>query len=277
MALVKLSDFSPNYKQDIFGGDDIKGYDVYSETDEKIGGIYDALVDNTSGRFRYFVIDTGFWVFGKKVLLPIGRARLDYDRHRVYATGMTKQQAEHLPEYDEHMTVDYDYEEQVRKVYRPVNTAAAAPTHNRDSYTYDHDRHLYDTNEQDHKNLRLYEERLITNKNRQKTGEVAIGKHVETETAKVSVPVEKERVVIERTSPSGTKEVAPGEATFQEGEAARVEVYEETADIHKEAFVREEVNIRKEVEHDTVNATETLRREELDIDTDGRPIVDKNR
>lgn len=276
MALVKLTDSYPNYRQDIFGGDDIKGYDVYADTAEKIGGVYDVLVDE-SGRFRYFVIDTGFWVFGKKVLLPVGRARIDYDQHRIYATGMSKEQAENLPEYSENKTVDYNYEEQVRNIYRPVNTAATRPTYNRDSYTYDQDRELYNINEQDHKNLKLYEERLIANKNRQKTGEVAIGKHVETDTATVSVPIEKERVIIERSNPSGTREVAPGEADFREGEAARMEVYEESADIQKKAYVREEVGIRKEVERDTVDKTVQVRREELDIDTEGKAELKKNR
>ncbi len=276
MALVKLTDFYPNYKQEIFGGDDIKGYDVYAETNDKIGGVYDVLVDE-SGRFRYFVIDTGFWVFGKKVLLPVGRARIDYDRHRIFATGMTKEQAEHLPEYNENMTVDYDYEERVRNVYRPVSKTAKTPTYNRDTYNYNHDRELYNLNEQDHQNLKLYEERLLANKTRHKTGEVAVGKHVETNTAKVSVPVEKERVIIERTNPTSEREVAPGEANFREGEAARMEVYEESADIQKKAYVREEVDIRKEVERDTVDRTETVRREELDIDTQGRPTVDRDR
>lgn len=274
MTLLKLADFYPNHK-DILGDDDIKGYDVYAETDKKIGSVDDVLVDE-SGRFRYFVIDTGLWVFGKKVLLPVGYARTDYDRHRVYATGMTKEQAENLPEYNENTTVDYDYEERVRNVYRPTTTAAT-PTYDRNTYTYDRDRELYDTNEQDRQNLKLYEERLIANKNRQKTGEVTIGKRVETNTAKVSVPVEKERVVIERTNPTDTREVAPGEADFREGEAARMEVYEESADIQKKAVVREEVNIRKEVERDTVDRTETVRREELDVDTDGNPVIDRNR
>lgn len=275
MTLLKLADFYPNHK-DILGDDDIKGYAVYSETDEKIGDVYDVLVDE-SGRFRYFVIDTGLWVFGKKVLLPVGRARTDYDRHRVYATGMTKEQAENLPEYNENTTVDYDYEERVRNVYRAKPTAAATPTYDHKTYTYDRDRELYDTNSQDRQNLKLYEERLIANKNRQKTGEVTIGKHVETNTAKVSVPVEKERVVIERTNPTDTREVAPGEANFREGEAARMEVYEEFADIQKKAVVREEVNIRKEVKRDTVDRTETIRREELDVDTHGNPVIDRNR
>jgi uncharacterized protein (TIGR02271 family) len=275
MALVKLADFDPNYKQDIFGGDDIKGYDVYAENEEKIGSVYDMLIDE-SGRFRYFVIDTGFWIFGKKVLLPVGRTRIDVGQHRVYATGMTKEQVENLPEYDESITVDYDYEERVRNVYRPTATAGTAPSYDRENYTYDRDRELYDTNEQNQQNLKLYEERLITNKNRQKTGEVMIGKHVETNTATVSVPVEKERVIIERTRPSDTTEVAPGEANFREGEAARMEIYEESADIEKKAYVREEVSVRKEVERDTVDRTETLRREELDVDTEGNPIIDRN-
>jgi uncharacterized protein (TIGR02271 family) len=141
------------------------------------------------------------------------------------------------------------------------------------SYPYDRDSDLYGLNEQDHQTLRLYEERLIANKIRQKAGEVTVGKHVETETQRVSVPVEKERVVIERVSPTGQNVVAPGVDAFQEGEVVRMDVYEETPDIRKEAFVREEVRVRKEVEQDTVEANETLRREELDIDKDGNPIV----
>lgn len=278
MALRKIADAYPNYKQDIFGGDDIKGYEAYSERDEKIGSVYDALVDD-EGRFRYFVIDTGFWVFGKKVLVPMGSVRMDYDRHRVYLPAMTKDQVERMPEYNDSMTVDYEYEERVRNVYRGKATqgtaTAARPTYDRNTYKYDHDQHLYTANEGNNQRIRLYEERLLTSKNRVKTGEVAVGKHIETETATVSVPVEKERVIIERSNPSETTPVTPGAADFREGEVARMEIYEETADIRKQAFVREEVNIRKEVERDTVDATETLRREELDIDTDGNPSIHK--
>lgn len=275
MALLKLGDAYPNYRQEIFGGDDIKGYDVYTSGDEKIGSVYDALVDD-AGSFRYFVIDTGFWVFGKKVLVPMGSVQLDYDRHRVYVSGMTKSEVESMPEYSDDMTIDYDYEERVRNVFRPTTATAARPTQDRNTYNYEHDRSLYQANEGNHQKIKLYEERVFANKTRQKTGEVTVGKHIETETARVSVPVDKERVIIERTSPTDATEVAPGTANFREGEVARLEVYEETADIQKKAFVREEVNIRKEVEHETVEASETVRREELDVDVDGNPIINKN-
>ncbi|MEG3898074.1 MULTISPECIES: DUF2382 domain-containing protein [unclassified Microcoleus] len=284
MALQRIEEFYPNYQEEIFAGDDIKGFDVYAgDSDEKVGTVYDALVDET-GRFRYLVIDTGIWIFGKKVLLPIGSARFDYGARRVHATGLrSKAQAEQLPAYNELEPVDYDREEQVRGVYRDQGTAAstaAASTatpasYDRSNYSYDIDRPLYETNEQNHQNLKLYEERLIANKNRAKTGEVAVGKRVETETARASVPIEKERVVIERVTPvEAGRVVSVGEADFQSGEVARMEVYEETADIRKEAFVREEVNVRKEVVRSTVDGEETLRREELDVKTDGTPVVD---
>lgn len=284
MALQKIEEFYPNYKEEIFAGDDIKGFDVYAgDSDEKVGTVYDALVDET-GRFRYLVVDTGIWIFGKKVLLPIGSARFDYGTRRVHATGLrSKAQAEQLPAYNESEPVDYDGEEKVRGVYRNQDTAASIPaastatpaSYDRSNYSYDIDRPLYETNEQNHQNLKLYEERLVANKNRAKTGEVAVGKRVETETARASVPIEKERVVIERVTPvEAGRVVSVGEADFQSGEVARMEVYEETADIHKEAYVREEVKVRKEVVRSTVDAEETLRREELDIKTDGTPVVD---
>lgn len=276
MALLKLTDFDPNY-QDTFGGKDIKGFSVYSDrNDEKIGTVEDMLIDEDSGNFRYLIVDLGFWIFGKKVLMPIGSARVDYDSERVYATGLSREQAENLPEYNSDMTVDYDHEERVRGVYRPTTgqTATTDYDYDRDSYTYDRDPSLYTMNEQNHQTLRLYEERLVANKHRQKTGEVAVGKHVETETVRASVPVEKERVVIERT-PGDRTAVNPGDADFREGEVARMEVYEETPDIRKEAVVREEVQVRKEIDRDTVDAEETVRREELDIDKQGRNVTDR--
>ena len=274
MPLAKMTNVYPSYKEQIFGGEDIKKYSVYTaETEEKIGEVYDALVDE-HGRFRYLVIDTGFWIFGKKVLLPTGRAKIDYERQRIYTIGFTKDQAENLPKYDDDMTVDYAYEEEVRNVYRAPTTQNRYDAH---SYDYDKEPDMYQVDEGDQQRLRLYEERLITSKDRHKTGEVAVGKRVETETAQVSVPVEKERVVIERSTPGNAVEVKPGQANFNNTEVARMEVYEESADIDKKAFVREEVSVRKEVKHDTVDATEKVRREELDIETDGRPVVKNNR
>lgn len=114
--------------------------------------------------------------------------------------------------------------------------------------------------------LKLYEERLVADKKQVKTGEVAIGKHIETQTAHLSVPVAKERLIIERTPIDAVASEAFGEVAFQQGELVRMEIYEEVADVHKQAFVREQVSVRKEVEHNTLEIEDQIRREELDLD-----------
>jgi uncharacterized protein (TIGR02271 family) len=271
MPLYKLEDFDPNYKE-TFGGEDIKALDLYTESGERIGSVNDALVD-ADGRFRYLVIGTGVASLGKKILLPIGLSRIDYSAKRVYVDGLSKDQVERLPEYKDTMTVDYNYEEEVRKVYRPTSTVDSI--YNSDTYNYQQDSSLYDLNEQNHQVIRLYEERLVANKNRVKTGEVAVGKHIETETAQVTVPLEKERVVIERVTPTEGTIVDTNQLQFQEGEVARIEVYEEVPDIRKEAFVREEVRVRKVVDQETVETQETIRREELDVNTEGNLPLDQ--
>ncbi len=244
-------------------------------------------------------------------MLPVGRSRIDYNADRVYAVGMTRQQAEALPEFDESLVLDYDYEERVRGVYRspdaasstnmqtvdttaPLKTSASldtsdtsvakitpipasesrktadTPTYNRDSYKYTQEPSLYDLNDSDHQTLRLYEERLVANKQRRKSGEVAISKHVETETARVAVPIERERVVIERITPHDAgKAVSDDSTAFREGEVTQIDIYEETPDIRKETVVREEVRVSKVVDRDTIEAQETIRREELDVNAPG--------
>lgn len=283
MPLVEIAKFAPEYRNQS-DDKDVKGMSVYlDKANEKIGKVSDTLVDE-EGNFRYFVIDLGSWMLGKKVLLPVGRSRIDYEAQRIYAIGMTKQQAEALPKLPDDLTkLDYDHEEQVRAVYRTSAATATAgaslpsqPIYDRNTYNYQQEPSLYEMNDRDRQSIKLYQERLIASKKRVKTGDVAVGKHVETETQHVSVPIERERVVVERVTPADAgKAVDPASVNFGSNEVARMEIYEETADIHKEAFVREEVNISKVVDRETVEAQETIRREEIDISSEGTTIDDR--
>lgn len=293
MALYRFKEYYPDYRETFSdsGISDLDSYSLYTRDDHKIGSVHDMLVDG-NGYFRYLVIDTGPWIFGKQVLLPIGLSHFDYDQKRVYVDGLTKEQVENLPEYNENLVVDEAYEDRVRNVYRPVASqrtnrqylqsstpqGTQASTSAEKSYDYNRDPAFYNMSEQEnHQPLRLYEERLVADKQRRKTGEVTLNKRVETNTAQASVPIEKERVIVDRRNADNARPVAPGERpTFQEGEVARVEVYEETANIEKQAFVREEVDVRKVVDRDTVTAEETVRREEIDVDTTGQPNMDRS-
>ncbi|HEY9622786.1 MAG TPA: YsnF/AvaK domain-containing protein [Crinalium sp.] len=124
--------------------------------------------------------------------------------------------------------------------------------------------------------VKLYEERLVADKHREKAGEVVLGKRVETETKKVSVPVEKERVVVEHVpTAQESAAIAPDANPFDDNQVARMEVYEEVPDISKTAYVREQVNVRKVADQELIHAEDQLRREELDVDAHGNSVVDK--
>lgn len=303
MALHTLQEYYPNYQQEWGDSElkDIDSYDVYTEGSNKVGSIEDFLVDD-SGRFRYAVVDTGPWIFGKNVLLPIGLAHFDYQKHRVYVDGLSRNQVENLPEYKRDQIVDDQYEERVRQQYRPIaqrrsnkqfmdqsagtsrpveSTQAVERTPSVDrqnvaqrrSMTYENEPALYGMSEEDNQRpLKLYEERLITRRHRDKVGEVRVGKHVETGTAEVVEPIEKERVVVERRDAKG-EPIAGNEHQFRDEEVARMDVYEDRVDVEKQPVVKENVTVRKETERDTVRAKEKVRHEELDIDTEGNPNV----
>lgn len=314
MALMKFKEAYPDYRETLGDNSDAAHFDeysVYSQGDDKVGSVKDALFETDTSTIRYLIVDTGFWVFGKNVLLPIGLARFDTSQKRIYADGLTKEQVENMPEYSDDMTIDDEYEERVRTGYRglgenrsrqfmgkeykvdkhraypgsaalhgvtehPAGASASVDTRStKGQYDYDREPGLYAMEDDAHAPIRLYQERLIADKDRFKTGEVSIGKRVKTKTQEVSVPVENERIVIERSAPSSTTAVAAGTHSFKEGEVARMETYGEEANIRKEAFVREEVNVRKETDRDVVTEQETLRREELDVSSDGNPDITK--
>jgi phosphate transport system substrate-binding protein len=124
-------------------------------------------------------------------------------------------------------------------------------------------------------NIKLYEERLIADKTRQKVGGVAINKRVEIEPVEVELPVERGRVQIERIVPSDGGVIAATDVAFGSGEV-RVETYEQTPQIHKETFIRERVEIAKQIERATITTEEQLRHEELEVHTEPLPNVDRH-
>jgi hypothetical protein len=76
------------------GGADLSGFEVEAR-DGKIGKIDDATGEAGSS---YVVVDTGPWIFGKKVMLPAGVIRgVDRDEKIVYVD-RTKDEIKNAPE-----------------------------------------------------------------------------------------------------------------------------------------------------------------------------------
>lgn len=74
----------------------LEGFDVEAK-DGKIGKV-DEATDEIGG--SAIVVDTGPWIFGRKVMLPAGVIdRVGVDDRRVFLT-LTKDEIENAPEFD---------------------------------------------------------------------------------------------------------------------------------------------------------------------------------
>jgi uncharacterized protein (TIGR02271 family) len=116
--------------------------------------------------------------------------------------------------------------------------------------------------------MQLHEERLVPRKNTENVGEVEVRKEVHTQQKSVTVPVEREEVVIERR-PAGGR----ARGSDFKGEEVRIPVKEEKVNVSKEAVVKEEVTVGKQKVRDHKTVTGEVRSEELEVESEGSARV----
>jgi hypothetical protein len=92
---------------------DLTGFKIEA-LDGGIGKIDEATYEAGGS---YLVIDTGPWIFGKKVMIPAGIVdRVDYDTETAFVD-RTKDEIKSAPEYDETMASEPTYREQLGTYY----------------------------------------------------------------------------------------------------------------------------------------------------------------
>jgi hypothetical protein len=101
------------YKSNLGTGVDLVGFGVEAE-DGGIGKIDEATSDVGSS---YIVVDTGPWIFGKKVMLPAGVIdSVDADDEKVYVN-RTKDEIKNAPEFDQDRYRDDAYKQDLGGYY----------------------------------------------------------------------------------------------------------------------------------------------------------------
>jgi hypothetical protein len=103
------------YRNEELTGRDLSGFKVEA-LDGDIGKIDEATKDVGGS---YVVVDTGPWIFGKKVLLPAGILRdVDLDAESVFVN-RTKDEIKNAPEFDEDRYRDEGYRTELGSYYGP--------------------------------------------------------------------------------------------------------------------------------------------------------------
>jgi hypothetical protein len=103
------------YRETSIGTMDLTDFGVEA-VDGSIGKVDEAT--NEVGA-TYIVVDTGPWIFGKKVMLPAGVVdRVDTDEEKVYVN-RTKDEIKNAPEFDESRYRDEPYRDELGGYYGP--------------------------------------------------------------------------------------------------------------------------------------------------------------
>jgi hypothetical protein len=90
---------------------DIIGYSV-----EAADGTLGEVEDGADLAGRYFAVETGPWIFGRRVILPLRTVeRVDYETRQVFVS-RTKDEIKNAPEYDETSARD-DYYRELDRYY----------------------------------------------------------------------------------------------------------------------------------------------------------------
>lgn len=250
--LIPLDEYTRGGSYDLQGAYDPTGHPVYGLNNDKIGTVKSAMVEPQTGRIRYLLVNTGGFFNNKQVMVPVGMARIEDDG--VYFDNLTKDQLRDMSEYREGSDWSTDYRARDERVLT-----------GRD---YDGTKDRWDY--RDHQNyrspqrLQLLEERLNIDKRREKVGEVEVGKRVETHRESADVELKHDEVVISRHPVNEQRPT--GAANFgADRENIRMDLEAERADVDKQTFVREEVEVSKRdvAQRETVSAE--LRSEDVDV------------
>jgi PRC-barrel domain len=102
------------YRDRSFGLSEMTGFEVEA-TDGGIGKVDEATTEAAGTGF--IVVDTGPWIFGKKVMLPAGVIdHIDLQGQRVFVD-RTKDEIKNAPEFDESQFDEPTYRDQLGGYY----------------------------------------------------------------------------------------------------------------------------------------------------------------
>jgi uncharacterized protein (TIGR02271 family) len=250
--------------------DRVEGSTAYDTSGDKVGKVGQLYLDDETGQPEWVTVSTGF--FGSaETFVPLEGASLDGGNLRL---GFDKDRIKNAPRVGADQHLDAAQEDEL---YRYYGLGAGLGTTTGQTYAETTDTttagfagtgHDVDTTRTTDTEaaVTLAEERLQVGKESVESGRVRLRKYVTTETQTVSVPVSKEKLVIERVPAEGT---TAGSISDVGEQIEEITLREERAVVGKETVAVEEVRVGKEVITESQQVSGEVRKEHADLDVEG--------
>ena len=265
--------------------EDLANATAYDVNGDKVGGVQDVYVNDTTGQPDFVSVSHGLFGGGDSIVPLRGHTLENGDLHLAFA----KDRIEDAPDLDEsgHLTNadqeafyrHYGLEGVEERTKYETGAAAGAAGAGAAGAAAGERTEATDANraaatEQRDANGEIIrsEEQLNVDKERVESGQVRLRKYVVHETETVEVPVEREEVRVTR-EPISEADRANFDGNLGEQEAS-VTLHEDRVDVSKESVPVEKVSLDKDTVRETEQVTEDVAKER--IETDGN-VVDETR
>ena len=275
--------------------EDLANATAYDVDGDKVGGVKDVYVNDTTGQPDFVSVNHGLFGGGDSIVPLRGHTLRDGELHLAFP----KERIEDAPDLDEngHLTTEdqeafyrhyglegtkdvttYETDNRFAQAGAAGTGAAAGAgagyaagereveTERRDVAETER-RDLVDNDRRDVTNndeLIRSEEQLNVSKDRVESGQVRLRKYVVNETETVEVPVEREEVRVVR-EPITDADRANYDGNIGEQEAS-VTLHEEQVNVAKESVPVEKVSLEKDTVRDTERVSEEVRKERFETD-----------
>ena len=237
-------------------------YTVVDQNDDKVGSV-DAVWEDSSGQPAYIAVRTGWLGLGKAHVVPAHSAHVS-DSTRKIRLPYTADAIKNAPSFESQADIDDTAETRIAEYYRGYgytgdvscgcSTEDVAKTAKTGRVTEDEVR------------IPLTKEEVKVTKREVEAGGVRLRKIIRTETVNQPVELQREEIIVERVPakdrPSRT------DVAFRE-EEIYVPLRREEAVIEKVARTTEEVRVAKKRSTEHRDVSETVRREDVDIQRQG--------
>lgn len=265
--------------------EDLANATAYDVDGDKVGGVKDVYVNDTTGQPDFVSVNHGLFGGGDSIVPLRGHTLRDGELHLAFQ----KDRIEDAPDLDENGHLTTEDQDAFYRHYGLENTqdVTTYETGNRFAETgaagaagagagyaagertdVDADRRdVVDADRRDvadNGEIIRSEEQLNVSKDRVETGEVRLRKYVVNETENVEVPVEREEVRVVR-EPITDADRANYDGNIGEQEAS-VTLSEDRVNVSKESVPVEKVSLEKDTVRDTETVSEDVRKERFETD-----------